>query len=160
MVQKLEDGRGVDDRECALGNDGAGNAYVLRVNSSGQLTITRLTGEALGADIDHLAAIGVVQAYDITATGAVVGITAGSVIVAIETIVTGTNSTLTLHDNASAASGTVIMPTVVTSTVNVLGYQRNIAGGQGALLVNGLYATVGGTGSPTFRVWAAPAAGA
>jgi hypothetical protein len=116
-------------------------------------------GEALGHDIDHRAAIGIVQAYDITATGAVIGLGPGSVIVAVETIAVGTSSTLTLHDNASAASGTVIMPAVATATVNVLGYQRLIAGGQGALLVNGLYATVGGTGSPTFRVWAAPAVG-
>jgi len=115
-------------------------------------------GQAKGHDIDHLAAIGVCEAFDITATGAVTGVPAGSVIVSVETIAVGTSSTLTLHDNASAASGTVIMPAVATGTVNVLGYQRNIAGGNGALLVNGLYATVGGTGSPTFRVWAIPSA--
>ena len=118
----------------------------------------REEGQAKGHDIDHQAAIGVCEAFDITATGVVAGVPAGSVIVAVETIQVGTSSTLTLHDNASAASGRVIMPAVATGTVNVLGYQRNIAGGNGALLVNGLHATVGGTGSPVFRVWAIPSA--
>lgn len=114
-------------------------------------------GQATGRDIDHLAAIGVCQAFDITATGTVAGLAAGSVIVSMETIAVGTSSTLTLYDNTSAA-GTIVMPAVATGTVNVLGYQRNFAGGNGALLVNGLHAVVGGTGSPTFRVWAIPVA--
>lgn len=115
-------------------------------------------GEAAGEAYDRLATAQIAEPYDVTATGVVIA--GPCIFYGIETIVTGTSSTLTLHNNASAASGTVVMPAVATGTVNVLGYQRPAVGngGVGALCSAGLYATVGGTGSPTFRVWAAPVA--
>jgi hypothetical protein len=114
-------------------------------------------GDAAGEPYDRKAVAQIAEAYDVTATGVVIA--GPCIIFAIETIATGTSSTLTLHDHASSASGKVILPAIPTGTINVLGYQRQIVGGgAGGLCVNGLYATVGGTGSPTFRVWAVPVA--
>lgn len=115
-------------------------------------------GDAAGEPYDRLATAQFAEPYDVTATGVVIA--GPCIFYGIETIATGTSSTLTLHNNASAASGTVIMPAVATGTVNVVGYQRGAIGngGAGVLCSNGLYATVGGTGSPTFRVYAVPVA--
>lgn len=113
-------------------------------------------GQAAGHDFDRLATAEFADQYTVTATGAVID--GPCIVYGMETDTAGTSSTLTLYDNASAASGTVVMPAVATGTVNVVGYSRAFGAGKGVLCANGLYATVGGTGSPSFRVFAVAAA--
>jgi hypothetical protein len=115
-----------------------------------------LKGEAAGYDFDRLATADIVLAYDVSATGVVLD--QPCLAFGMETIAIGTSSTLTLHDNASAASGTIILPAIATGTINVLGYQRSFCAGAAVLCENGLYATVGGTGTPVFRIYAVPVA--
>jgi len=81
--------------------------------------------------------------YTVTATGAVYprrGMVLGYV------VTTSASLTLRLHDNASAASGTEVLPTTPAFTAGGTFYRLPVS------LANGLYATVGGTGSVTFYI--------
>lgn len=105
MTQKLEDGRGADEKDCMLGTDGSGNAYPARVNSSGQLVIAALKGE--NATDDRLyGGNKPASKTALTTTGAIKA-GAGSYYGYKVTTALGAGA-ITLYDNASAASGTVI----------------------------------------------------
>lgn len=92
--------------------------------------------------------------YVVTADGQV--ITGECWVLAVRTNITGTSSTLALYDGTST-SGTPIFEGVPTATINVAGYMTSIAGdGVAVHCTTGLYADVGGTGSPEFVVFAIP----
>jgi hypothetical protein len=100
----------------------------------------------------------------ITASGAVAGIGPGDVFGGIITQVIGTSSTLLAYDAATAVAADTIIPVTTTTNTNVAGAFTSPFGGAGGvitaspnvsaglLLTNGLFVTIGGTGSPAFWV--------
>ena len=67
---------------------------------------------------------------------------------AVRTNTTATSTTLDLYDGTST-SGTPIFRGVPTATINVAGFRQPIAAeGVAVYCPNGLYASVGGSGSP------------
>ena len=101
----------------------------------------------------------------ITASGAVAGIGAGNIFGGIMTQVVGTSTTLTVYDDTSTTAARTLVPVTATATTNIAGAITPCAGSavssltvqpnlsQGVVLQNGLYVTVGGTGSPAFLVF-------
>jgi hypothetical protein len=97
----------------------------------------------------------IAQPYTVTADGQVID--GPCWVVGVQTNAAGTSSTLDLY-NGTANTDTPVMKGVPTGTINVAGYQRQIApNGAAVYCKNGLYADVGGTGSPSFTVYAMPA---
>lgn len=100
----------------------------------------------------------------ITATGNVAGIVAGSVFGGIITQAVGTSTTLTAYDAASAVAADLIIPVTTTGNTNVAGAFTSPFGGAGGvataappvdagvLITTGLHVVIGGTGAPTFWV--------
>jgi hypothetical protein len=100
----------------------------------------------------------------ITATGVVPNLKAGSVYGGIVTQAVGTTTTLTVYDDTSAVTASLITPVTATATTNVAGaFSGPIGSGVSAItavppmnvgltLERGLYVVIGGTGSPTFWV--------
>jgi hypothetical protein len=100
----------------------------------------------------------------ITATGVVPNLSAGSVYGGIVTQAVATNTTITVYDDTSAVTASLITPVTATATTNVAGaFSPPIGSGVSAITVvppmdvglkleRGLYVTIGGTGSPTFWV--------
>lgn len=92
------------------------------------------------------------EAYVVTADAQV--ITGPCWVYAVRTTTAGTSSTLDLYDGTST-SGVGIFKSVPTASVNVAGYRSAIAAeGVAVYCADGLYADVGGTGSPSFVVYA------
>jgi hypothetical protein len=100
----------------------------------------------------------------ITATGTVSNVKAGSIYGGIVTQAVGTSTTLTIYDDTSAVTASLITPVTATATTNVAGaFTGPIGSGvsgitaappmiAGLTLERGLYVAIGGTGSPTFWV--------
>ena len=100
----------------------------------------------------------------VTATGTVPNLGAGNIYGGIITQAVGTTTTLTVYDDTSAVTASLITPVTATGTTNVAGaFSGPIGSGVSAItavppmeagikLERGLYITVGGTGSPTFWV--------
>jgi len=100
----------------------------------------------------------------ITATGVVPNLSAGSIYGGIVTQAVGTTTTLTVYDDTSAVTASLITPVTATATTNVAGaFSGPIGSGVSAItavppmnvgltLERGLYVVIGGTGSPTFWV--------
>lgn len=94
----------------------------------------------------------------VTASGAV--LSAGNQFGGIMQPTTGTTTTVTVYDDTSAVAGNLIIATTATLTagqfVDCTGGVVTITAargiGEGIQLNNGLYITVGGTGSPVFWV--------
>lgn len=100
----------------------------------------------------------------LTATGIVPGVSKGNIYGGIITQAVGTSTTLTVYDDTAAVAGNLITPVTNTTTTNVAGAFTSPYGSavgsltavpsvdSGIELDNGLYVTIGGTGSPTFWV--------
>ncbi len=100
----------------------------------------------------------------ITATGVVPNLGRGNTYGGIITQAVGTSTTLTVYDDTSAVTASLITPVTATGTTNVAGAFTGPIGSSvsaltavppmdaGIVLDKGLYVTVGGTGSPTFWV--------
>ena len=94
----------------------------------------------------------------VTATGQVLG--AGQVFGGAMHPTTGTTTTLALYDDTSAAAGSLLVPTTATLTAGqfvsptggVVPVTANAGLGDGLVMNIGLWAVVGGTGSPVFWV--------
>jgi len=123
MTLKLEDGRGADLKDCMLGDDGAGNAYVTRVNSSGQLTITQLNGEAAGADFDALNAMPIYDGGAQITTATTTTVETGPCVLGAIQILAAVASTITIYDN-TAGSGTVIATLPASLAVGYYPFNR------------------------------------
>lgn len=97
----------------------------------------------------------IAKPYTVTGNGQV--ITGKCWVVAVRTNVIGTSATLTLHDGVDN-TGKPVLKGIPTATINVAGYGANVCpNGAAVYCQNGLYAAVGGTGSPEFTVYAWPA---
>jgi len=100
----------------------------------------------------------------ITATGIVPNLGRGNIYGGIITQAVGTSTTLTVYDDTSAVTASLITPVTATATTNVAGAFNSPFGSAvgpltaappvaaGIELDKGLYVAVGGTGSPTFWV--------
>lgn len=94
----------------------------------------------------------------VTATGAV--LSPGNQFGGVMMPTAGTTTTLTVYDDVTAAAGNLIIATTATLTAGqfvdptggVVTITAARALGEGIQLANGLYLTVGGTGSPVFWV--------
>jgi hypothetical protein len=104
------------------------------VNSSGQQLMT-LNGD-LGSSLNRVAG-GAITPY-VSVTGSVAAKAAPGIFYGIVCL---TNGTISLYDNASAASGQVVYPATALTAGQIVTF-----GGAGIILANGLYASiVGGT---------------
>ena len=100
----------------------------------------------------------------ITATGIVPGVSRGNIYGGIVTQAVGTSTTITVYDDTSAVTNSLITPVTATATTNIAGAYTPAIGSSvssltavpnmdfGIELERGLYITIGGTGSPTFWV--------
>ena len=100
----------------------------------------------------------------VTATGVVPNLGAGNIYGGIITQAVGTATTVTVYDDISAVTASLITPATATAVTNVAGaFSGPIGSGVSAItvvppmeaglkLARGLYITIGGTGSPTFWV--------
>lgn len=111
MTQKLEDGRGIDEKGCIVGTDGSGNAYPVRVNSSGQLILAALKGE--DATLDRMKVAPYYNGVYISSATTTV-VKSGAGLLSHITITETAAGQIIVYDN-TAASGTQIV--VVKSSI-------------------------------------------
>jgi hypothetical protein len=128
MTLKMEDGRGADEKDCLLGSDGAGNANLVRVNSSGELTIARLKGEAAGENFDTLNAMPIYDGGAQITTATTTVVEPGPCVLGGIHIFAAVASTITVYDN-TAASGTVICTFPASAAVGYYPFNRLCATG-------------------------------
>jgi len=100
----------------------------------------------------------------ITASGLVPNLGRGNVYGGIITQAVGTSTTLTVYDDTSAVTASLITPVTATGTTNIAGaFNSPFGSAVGSLtavpsvetgleLERGLFVTIGGTGAPTFWV--------
>lgn len=102
--------------------------------------------------LDRQLALQKVTSYRETATTAgKLVLPAGSVFFGVKVTTPGTSTTVTVHDNASAASGRKVMDIAATPAAGSYYPARGAVGGCptiGIQLDNGGYVVIGGTGSP------------
>ena len=115
----------------------------VQVNASGQ--VVTAPDSALNQTIDSFAVHEACLPNNVTATGAVA--TTGGVLCGV-LVSASTTCSIALHDNASAASGTLVIPTVAVSAGTYWPIK--------AMFTNGLYFTETNTCDVTFYTNEAP----
>lgn len=115
-------------------------------------------GKLYGEDssLDRMLVAPKVTSVRYTATTAgTLALPAGSLFFGVKVTAPGTSTTVTLHDNASAASGRKVMDIAATPAAGSYYPARGAVGAAptvGVLLVNGGYLVIGGTGSPDIEI--------
>lgn len=121
-------------------NGASGSWQPIQVNASGQLSIGTLSGEL--AQYNRLAGGPVASYTNLTATGVVTG--APAICYGYIVTVAMSAAATTVYDNASAASGTALF--VIPASTAVGQYSFPV----GVLAINGIYASLAGTGTVNF----------
>lgn len=88
-------------------------------------------------------------------TAGTLALPAGSLFFGVKVTTPGTSTTVTLHDNASAASGRKVMDIAATPAAGSYYPARGAVGGAptvGIQLDNGGYLVIGGSGSPDIEL--------
>lgn len=121
-------------------NGQSGKWVPISVNSSGQLNNALLYGEL--PQFNRLAGGAISPYVNLTASGVVAGIP--SIIYGYIVTTALSAAAITVYDNASAASGTVLFVIPASTAVGMYLFPTGI------ITVNGAYASFGGTGTVNF----------